>query len=771
MNDNFIKLVTGESAAVSEISSVMAHGKAQEAKLMLNYLNSVIDYYLERKDGGLRFPVVHIPNAPDWAESVFAEFLVLKMALSYGGDVISRLKAEKANNTIYTSGDTRKDKAVDNYRTYIKKIVRAGIPGMSLEGKNLMFCEEKVLNATRGNRNVHLETVIGGFNKLRNEAPLSVCSGIGRKEIDKETYDDEAFGDTIKNLFVFYRNASRYKWMNGPGIRQAGMPNVRNCFVFLFSPRPQRLYRTRERMVGFGHDKFEMLPEKEALRNKDFITLTEEESLYLFGREHVSQHVFIPDNQLMFNELIGSYVNSCQYPVLERNHLSLCLTLQLCDDYLKKAMESAPEELPSDTAMSMEYQLDVSKEDVIPRIREFIGEGRRVAFILPHDASRKEKEALAGLFGNRRKISFYSFSDMKPKKGKIMIKESCIISLTYRGHFAGSPFHRYPNSLDPYIVNEGQRILEIIHGFAFNSVREWDMYEYRKLLALSLNSEFRKERGYALEQPTKPTVEKAEYDSEPDAEGRGAVPRHSVIFEDKTRTSVLDTDLIICGPKSGMRIMRVSDATDEYDTLEGMEIQKLSDLDDIVKIFMENQDTKGRQSIESLRKYFVSAGRITEKEAASGNTIWNILLRHKVEAEGEQAVYDEIMKPFEHKISLTAFRRWHDPDDSMILPRDKKTQRRLMECLGLTDSYLFAMRAVKRAAVSDTRGRNETIDRFMLSYLLEDITPELFEEFRESSVNESFQIQDQGDLEAFVSSLREEIRLKKVEAFGNSEAS
>lgn len=91
-------------------------------------------------------------------------------------------------------------------------------------------------------------------------------------------------------------------------------------------------------MISLGHSKFECIAtEKEALHNDDFITFTEEESLYLFEKPNIQQHVFIEDDQFYYNGMIGEYVGTCDYPVLERNHLSLCINEELCNQYLKKS--------------------------------------------------------------------------------------------------------------------------------------------------------------------------------------------------------------------------------------------------------------------------------------------------------------------------------------------------------------------------------------------------------------------------------------------------
>lgn len=83
MNDNFKNIVNKDSELVDAIISLMAHSQKSNARRMLLLLNEIIDFYLSKEDEDIHFPIVRIPNCPDWAEDVFVEYLVLKLALSY----------------------------------------------------------------------------------------------------------------------------------------------------------------------------------------------------------------------------------------------------------------------------------------------------------------------------------------------------------------------------------------------------------------------------------------------------------------------------------------------------------------------------------------------------------------------------------------------------------------------------------------------------------------------------------------------------------------
>ncbi len=770
MNDNFKNIVNKDSELVDAIISLMVHSQKSNARRLLLLLNEIIDFYLSREDGDIHFPIVHIPNCPDWAEDVFVEYLVLKLALSYNDKTINQLKALRKTSIMLKPNDGRSNKLFNdrlmNYRQYVSQICRTEIPTYSYAGKNLLFTPIQVLNASRGNKNEYLSNLTGGYNNLDNDSNLTICTEIGQKEIDDITYENELLGESISNLFVIYRNTEQCNSLTKSGIERAGLNNVKNCFVFEFSPKPQRLYKTRARMIKFGHSKFECLAtEKEALYNDDFITFTEEESLYLFEIPLIKQHVFIEDDQFYYNGMIGEFVGTCDYPILERNHLSLCLNGELCNRYLKRA-QSAIDGMDDELALSIGYQQEIANNRIIPEILKFIGDDTRVAFILPHDVTKQEKEGLKVVFGIGRKLKFYCVSELKPKNGKTAIKEKCIVNLTYRGHFTNSIYHKYPNSFDPYILNEGQRILDIAHGFSFNSIHEWDLYEYNKLLCQYTDSLFRKQYAFTLPQPQHPVSIKENYDAEPDETQTrsNSTQTNFITFSDGEKISVLDTELIIYEKDSVIAIEKFSELKEHLENLKDVKLQKLSALDEVIEEFMEHKSQRANEKVQVLRAYYLSRGRLSKVDEQSDNTIWNILLRKKVESMGAEAVYNELMEPLNdrERISLYAFRAWYSPESKMLLPLVRKTQKRLIEYLDLSMKYLDAMRAIKRATKANSKANNQMIDHFMMDYLFSEITDEVFEEFEESPINESLQIHNIKDLETLVELIKEKIDLKTI---------
>lgn len=143
MTDNFKIIVNKDSELVDAIISLMINSQKSSARRLLLLLNEIIDFYLSREDGDIHFPIVHIPNCPDWAEDVFVEYLVLKLALSYNDKTINKLKALRKTSIMLKPNDGRSNKLFNdrlmNYRQYVSQICRTEIPTYSYAGKNLLF--------------------------------------------------------------------------------------------------------------------------------------------------------------------------------------------------------------------------------------------------------------------------------------------------------------------------------------------------------------------------------------------------------------------------------------------------------------------------------------------------------------------------------------------------------------------------------------------------------------------------------------------------------
>jgi len=135
-----------------------------------------------------------------------------------------------------------------------------------------------------------------------------------------------------------------------------------------------------------------------------------------------------------------------------------------------------------------------------------------------------------------------------------------------------------------------------------------------------------------------------------------------------------------------------------------------------------------------------------------------------VEQKSQIQVYEEIMAPLKEsdKVQYNAFLRWIAKDNTIMLPLQKTTQKRLMEYLGLSPAYLLVMRAKKMSEVNKTRRNNNMLEGFLADYLLSDIDEDSFEYFKSTKINEILRYDRIDDLKALVELLNEKINLNKV---------
>ena len=151
-----------------------------------------------------------------------------------------------------------------------------------------------------------------------------------------------------------------------------------------------------------------MVSEKEFYQYPHYITFDEEESNYMFGRNNSYEHIFIPDDQLLFSDVLGSLLDESEYRIQERNRFSLCLSDELISLYSSYLHKSFPDYNDEDYQMSIEWQLERASKAVKPIIhnciikeklirsktRDEFGEKLKIAIVLDKSIDLSMKRAL-----------------------------------------------------------------------------------------------------------------------------------------------------------------------------------------------------------------------------------------------------------------------------------------------------------------------------------------------------------------------------------------
>ena len=268
--------------------------------------------------------------------------------------------------------------------------------------------------------------------------------------------------------------------------------------------------------------------------------------------------------------------------------------------------------------------------------------------------------------------------------------------------------------------------------------------------------------------PDKPNVSRITGEDELDEErtsSHQAIATMNITFANGRSYRIAENEWVIYqmgGEDMGMA--RLKDLKEENLLEQLTAIQRLDNITNELSktiIEKEQQDTERERY---TRNSCYAQGLITEEERNSDVYLWKILLGKKVEQKMQTQVYNEIMAPLKEsdRVQFGAFSRWLDKNNSMMLPLQKATQRRLMKYLGLSTAYLQVMRSKKMSEVNKTRKNNSMLENFLADYLLNEIDADAFDEFKESKINEILQYERIDDLEALVELLNEKISLKNI---------
>ncbi len=116
------------------------------------------------------------------------------------------------------------------------------------------------------------------------------------------------------------------------------------------------------------------------------------------------------------------------------------------------------------------------------------------------------------------------------------------------------------------------------------------------------------------------------------------------------------------------------------------------------------------------------------------------------------------------RIQKNQFCHWADLDSNMILPLQKVCQQKLFEYLGfgLISPYLSIMRSKKAATKNGTRRFNSMMDQFLQDTLLVEVDEDLFDDYKDSDINDLLNLHNVGDLATLQSLLRNEIKMNNV---------
>ena len=799
MDEKFKHIIDTPSPVVDAIvDKAMFHTRKDDARRFLYFMDSYICYYLNKDYNELCFPIIRIPSCPDWARELFLKYLILRLSIYYNQDSINNLKPEQSLHLKYVDPfDSEKAREARKHNKYISKwnSFKRAITTVNEDKKyigenshkNLIFCTPNDLMVSRENKNEFIKEFYGKPDDIFSDKNLCICHDLTSKNIRQKI--KEAKSEVkIDNIFVFFTNNDECKSLRKANIEKlnrSGNTDIKNCFIFDFSDHPYRLSETlsRDKRLSFIFPGFS---EKEYQFNDNFTCLTDEEARYIFKPNFKdsgeSQHWHAADNDMWHNNyfvpLIGVFTDNAEYWVQERNIFSLCLSDNLSTNYkqrLKSFTTDVDEHIFDESFEVQRNYAEMIKKEIFNKLkgREDVD---RIALVVDYFTPNEMRTELKYIL-EPYKVSVYRYNQLRPKRignkhslGN-EIKEKDVFVLRYRPHNAKSAFSNYPNSFDPFTTNPGQSIIEIIQDYVFIDKYLWDKYDYELEQYKYLNSVFRREVLGGFSKPIKPNPDdypRISGDDDPNEErntNRQNVAMVDIRYENGRPSRIAESEWVIYQTQDDyMAISRLKDLKEDDIINQVIAVQRLDEITDELSRTIIEREREGTEQEKITRNSYYTQGIITLEERDSDTFLWKILLWKKVEQKSQTQVYNEIMATLKEsdKVQFNAFLRWIDKSNSMMLPLQKATQKRLMEYLGLSPAYLQVMRSKKMTEINKTRKNNNMLDSFLADYLLTDIDEDTFEDFKSAPINEILRYERISDLKALVELLNENINLKKV---------
>lgn len=783
--ENFYALARSESEIFDSIIGAMKHTKKEEARDFLMIMNSVVDFYLARdnQEGVVCYPIIHIPHASKWAREVLLKFLILKLSLYYNQDTRNAFKKELRKEVVLKTEEEQRryDSYLRPWRSHIRALLKNLVDDyIACDGhKNMIFCSDGDIRVSREDKNPYIDEFYGAIDDIFTTKNLIMCQNLDADEIRAQLREHKEEGDVhIDNAFVFYTNNDKINSLESTSLERwnkAYHVGLKNCFIFDFSEDPFCLRRVLHRGSTLCK-KFPLVLEKDFLRYRHFITFDLKEIQFFFKWEREYKHRLIEDDQLMFTDILGSLLDESEYRIQERNRFALCLSPELMFAYQRYLRKEFADYNDEDYQMSFEWQREMVNSYITPMLNRvmhkfsFSNTPHQMAVVIDKSTPETLKTELTHYLqsiNSKAKIKYYDYSALKYSKGKNGIKEPNVIVLQYRPHYIRESYAKYPNSFDPYFVNKGQYIFDLIQGFVFNDMYAWDKYDYAMVMHDLMSCDYRDNVLGEYETPTKPTIKRvigeAEFSDE--RTGKSVTVYVKGRFDNGQAFSIPETDFVICEIEGTQLVSRLSDLKQNDQLTSIAKLQRLDEVAEALKTFIQKQTAEADKREKVIREMYLRQAKITEEECQSSVALWKILLSKMVRVNGFESIYQSINMELKdnERISAGQLYSWADIDNDMMLPRSKVHQSKLFEFLGFGNSpYLFIMRSKKAATKNNTRTLNTMMDRFLSRTLTGVIDADLFEEISESEINDLLELKNLGDLGSLVDMLREEIHLNTV---------
>jgi hypothetical protein len=762
----------------------------KETKRLLSFVDNVVDYYLQLPaQEGIRYPIIYIPCAKDWAEEVCIEYLMYKIEIRYDAQRMGFLK-----KYLYQYSDERTNDELQLRRS-IRPIINI-IRNINLGDdnvKNMFLCGQGLYNRI-------IDKQILKFFLGDSPNTSITCSTVIDAEEANVDYRE------IENIFCFY---SQNGICDDYAINSLNNWNgLKNCFIFEFNSAPYSLnsvIKTGEKLYRKYTSNYLLSRDDTLSRYKHYITLTNEEAHYIFNEETQNMHTIIPfppniNNIDNMRDIVDFYrgEGDFHFSIKDRNILSLCLNEEIKNVYLNFLQQEKPDLYEYQHEWLEHILENFPTDSIINTILDFVGQEDRAAFVIC-DAPKSILESLKQ-FLNKRGLTtnYYQYDALK----KHSINERKIVVLCFCPHNLSSDYNpKYPNSFDEYELEEGQSIIEIINEMAFVDYCKYK-YEYDLRLCAITSSQFRVERlGGNLRVPQRPHIQIVYEESEDDNERKqqGSIPTYSFILVDGTTCRIPESEILICENGNHERFINsIRDLKGEEDE-DGQErlfeitaFQPISELADSTMDTFFKDPQKNPLLLEKIEsEKYINRGLIPQDHNRD-IPIWKYLLERRIreycvqhnviENNQQKTLWDLLRQKFDNEyikkmysqMSVTVglkyvLETWCDlTKEKPLVPGSRINREKiLIDYLGLDKRIVSLYRNKQLLRKNQTREKNKITEDFLCRILFDDITDALAAELLDE-YSEHLPIENKEDIETLKTIALENIKLKRIKGGDNS---
>ena len=756
LHDNFIKTAKQEShefkALLNILSSLNLHTK--EGRKLLCVLNNIIDYYINREveySDDVKMPIVYFPLCEDWAQMLCEEFVALKMSLLWGKSTRTNiLSSYKSKPFIYLPEKVNKKEREAcskhfRFKRDVAKYLTDDILDMPSNANEKCFFYSRTLSdeynlslKTKGHYHF-IQDVVG--DSFSTEKSLIILNGDEDEVYKKIEQNDGRF--KIPHIFLFLqknidgRNIQLCMKMQRSTIKEYNEDydaGIHNVIAFLFSQKPYRLQRIYENK----HSLVERWQREKFAETRDFISFTKVEMDYLFERQEPCIDFYelgceINAEEYQIKNTFDFMIQDIAHEVKLRNELAICFTDQSLSKIKEEILNLNSEVNEEYTDYFLQLIHNKYKTELTEILYNWI-KFHEIAVVLDYNIDVYYKKQLKFFLQSKcgaSSVNFYTFKNFKAHKDGLVflnsIHEQKILVLSMLNHCTGRSWAIYPNSFDQYHLNPGQSVLQINNKIVFDPRYSWYSYRYEEQLRLLLNSNYRVryvKNGIQLpDKPIKIGIEPKEDEDEQNVRDRQSgveQNRVKVSFGPRQHKVLDEYDFVLCKYMDEISICTILDVLRDFEDPTVISIQPLTDFYQPLEDLLDNEERRageGELMIRNNPKYC-----LTDEEKLSSREMGKILLGHLVAQNGEQVVYNDIMKPLlpAERIQFISFKRWLDTSENSVLPRSRRMQKRVIEeYLQIEGLYTRMLRHRKSRISTNTEGKNIIFRTFLIHCLLE----------------------------------------------------